>query len=290
MEHVCDVEVPGAIHARKVGDTRQEGRRHAESLEEFVQLRTGLDLEPRKGNRNVLAGQPGHQSTQRRRIQRRFDLAELARIRHHHQERKILVGVGQGRGNEVRTLHGREGEEICVHEFHGHAAAVEECERAVVGVVRVKGCVPCSIEVDRIGQNQSGRAVDGIRWQQILDLVLGLVGYPCVDGQTRWLWRIEEVEQVHAGAVVRGQGVEEVGPESVGFLGPRRVDDVEAHGPAICAELALTARGQGLVQGIERRVQLRGRQGEVKRLGHLRRGAARRAGVGHRKGDGDAGR
>lgn len=35
----------------------------------------------------------------------RFDLSELARIRHNHQQRKVGVGVGQGGGHKVRPLH-----------------------------------------------------------------------------------------------------------------------------------------------------------------------------------------
>ena len=70
-------------------------------------------------------------------------------------------------------------------------------------------------------------------WQKILDLVLGLVGHPGVDGQTRGIRRSGEVEQIYARAITRGQGVEEGGPEVVGLYGPKGVDDVEAHGPAI---------------------------------------------------------
>ncbi len=57
------------------------------ALSRSTKSRPCLDLEAGKAKNNLLAGQPCHQGRQRGRIQRGFDLAELARIGHHHHQR-----------------------------------------------------------------------------------------------------------------------------------------------------------------------------------------------------------
>ena len=187
-----------------------------------------------------MGGQAGYQSCQGGCVQRRFDLGELARIRQHHHQRKVWVGVGEGGRDEIRPLHGRKVGAKRLHELHGHGTTVEARERIIPGLALVEN-VPGSIEVDCVGQNQCGSAIDGVAWQQVLDLVVGPASDPRIDGQAGSIGRIDEVEQVHARAVVRSQGVEEVGPEGVRLLGPEGVDDVHLHGQAISAEPALTA-------------------------------------------------
>ena len=84
MEYVGNGEIVRTIHAREVGNPRDEGRCHAQGLEEVHQVCPCLDPETGKVKGDQLAGHPGHESTGCRCIQRCFNLAELTGIGYYH--------------------------------------------------------------------------------------------------------------------------------------------------------------------------------------------------------------
>jgi len=57
-------------------------------------------------------------------------------------------------------------------------------EGPVLGRPLLERALPVALEVDGIGQDQPGQAVEDARLEQLLDLVLGLLLDPGVDAPT----------------------------------------------------------------------------------------------------------
>ena len=131
---------------------------------------------------------------------------------------------------------------MIAHRLYRHRAVIELGEAEVGGVGWIEGMKPGGVEVHGVDQHQARELVDRPLGQQVLDLLLGLVCDPVVDGHPCRLRCAQEIKEIDSGAIVGGEQVEVVAPERIGAFGPDRVHNVHAHRPAIRASLALAPR------------------------------------------------
>ncbi len=217
------VDVHGSIgHAAEVGAGAARFL-HAEGLERLHQIGVVVDLEARDAEedlflvtgldrKELLARKTGDESVDVGAVggkqEVETDLAVLA-------ERQRNGGVG-GVFDVADAL-------LVVHERNRRGGAGEVGEGAVVGLRLVELARPGTLEVDRVEQEHHhvGRNVldDG------RNLALGLVARPGVDGVLGG--RVGEVGGGHLRIEVVGDGLDEVGLEGHGLLGPDGVGDVE---------------------------------------------------------------
>ncbi len=217
------VDVHGSIgHAGEVG-AGAAGFLHAEALQSLDEVGVVVDLEARDAQQNfllapglhsqkLLSGEVGDESVDVGAISRKEQIeAHLAVL----AERQRNGGVG-GVANVADAL-------LVVHERNGRSGAGEVGEGAVEGLVLVELARPGTLEVDGVEQEHHhvGRNVldDG------RDLALGLVARPGVDGVLGG--GVGEVGGGHLRIEVVGDGLDEVGLEGHGLLGPDGVGDVE---------------------------------------------------------------
>lgn len=272
------VDVHGSVsHAAEVG-AGAAGFLHAEALERLDQVGVVVDLEARDAQQNfvlvpglhrqkLLSGEVGDEGVDVGAISRKEQIeAHLAVL----AERQRNGGVG-GVFDVADAL-------LVVHERNRRGGAGEVGEGAVVGLALVELARPGTLEVDRVEQEHHhvGRNVldDG------RNLALGLVARPGVDGVLGS--GVGEVGGRHLRVEVAGDGLDEVGLERHGLLGPDGVGDIELDAGVL--------RGQRVQQRLERGIDHIDALGRVVAQGGLHAGKSGVTGAVHRHGERDGDR
>ena len=107
-----------------------------------------------------------------------------------------------------------------LHHRHVLAGPVQSVEGSGSGEIAVEGMQPSRLEVDGVGQHQTGHGVDGAFGDQILDLLARLIAHPVVDRPAGGFGVGHVVDQAHPRSVVLAQQVEELRPEGEALLSP----------------------------------------------------------------------
>src|SRR5205085_10615481 len=126
------------------------------------------------------------------------------------------------------------------HRGYQHLAAAQAGERRVAGpVLDERAAGPARAQVHRVGQHEPGRRVETV--EDLVDAPGGLLPDPLVDQVGRPA-AVGEVDRVHAGAVLRGQGVQERLADRVPVLWEQRVAQAH-HGRAGVVRVGRPGRG-----------------------------------------------
>jgi hypothetical protein len=110
------------------------------------------------------------------------------------------------------------------------AGRVEGPRGGLVGVERIG---PIGLQIDGVDEDEAGALVQRAGREQPLDLVVGVGGDPGVDPPGGSVGVGAVVDQLHRGAVVAGERVEERWGEAESALTPERVRDVELDAVAL---------------------------------------------------------
>src|ERR1022692_4026290 len=119
-----------------------------------------------------------------------------------------MADVGQLDGLEGVVLHILYCIKV-VHERHVGLARRGEMERLSGRSGLVERLGPGALEVDRVGQDQTRGRIQASRWQDVLNLVSGLLRNPAVDFLPDCLRAGLEVSQLEAGLVIALTDLEE---------------------------------------------------------------------------------
>ena len=140
--------------------------------------------------------------------------------------------------------------------------------------------LPVALEVDGVGEHQARGRRHCAAWQQVLDLVRGLLGDPLVDGQAHGFGRALEIHLAEARAIVGLGEFQEIGKKALVLLGPECVGHAQLVARMWRVHVA-EQRAHGRVKPVRR-------QREVERGRHLLGGTAAGPGIGHSESRGDA--
>ena len=150
----------------------------------------------------------------------------------------------------------------------------------VLGCVLVELIGPRCLEINGVGENQAGERRDGAGAEQVLDLVVGLLFDPLVDGGAYAVGSRLEIDCVKSCAVIAFDQIQIGRQELLVLLSPKRV----GHAQRVSLVRGIHA-GQQRAHG---RVQALLRQRVVEDAGHLGGCLAVGTGIGHGEVRGDA--
>lgn len=271
------VDVHGSVgHPGEVG-AGAAGFLHAEILERLDQVGVVVDLEARNAEDDLLlvAGLDRKELLARKTGDERVDVGAVGGEQ--EVEADLAVLAERQRNGGVGGVFDVADALLVVHERNRRGGAGEVGEGAVVGLALVELARPGALEVDRVEQEHHhvGRNVldDG------RNLALGLVARPGVDGV--FGSGVGEVGGRHLRVEVLGDGLDEVGLERHGLLGPDGVGDIELDAGVL--------RGERVQQRLERGIDDIDALGRVVAQGGLHAGKSGVTGAvhGHGERDGD---
>src|SRR3990172_166733 len=136
------------------------------------------------------------------------------------------------------------------HQGHSNSAPVQQVEVAVRGGFLGEWRLPRRIEVDSVGEDESGQIVDGPLRNQVFYAAFGLVADPLVDSVAGRLRRSHKIQSPEPCPVVLGKNVKVLLKELVVLMAPDGVDDTQSEPFPILALCPLTALGQLKVKGV----------------------------------------
>ena len=96
-------------------------------------------------------------------------------------------------------------------------------KRGIPRELNVEGLGPDALEVDGIGQNQAGCLIQAALRDQVMNLVLGLLGDPGVDGLAGLLSLPYEINLAQFRPVTVACKAKETGQETSALLSPKSV-------------------------------------------------------------------
>ena len=284
--HICLVHGSRNLEERLAGHAREirrvaKGLRHAHRAQDAAEVERFGHLEKRKRHVHLGRGRQLVEPRAQVRSGKGFFQSRkpIDRLRQQHYHGELASLVRQLDHLKCAAV------EVVVAARAVHHRRLDRLLRGKMKVVQLRvGLVersePCALEVDGVGEHQQRGRRDGAGPQQVLDLVVGLLSDPRVDGGTHAFGRLTEVDLAETGAVV-GLDQVQVGRQEVCILlRPERVGHVQ-----FVARVRAVHAGQQCAHG---GMQPLRRQRVVKNARHLRRRLTVRSRVGHGEGCGDA--